>query len=113
MVSALTLAGAMAFRIVEPYSTNSFFEAIWWSLVTLSTVGYGDVMPRTPDGRIVAMVLIVAGIGVFGYAAGFVAQLFSDPEEDEILQRVKAIQEQVELLARAQTQVAAENGNEQ
>ena len=79
MVGSLTFAGAMAFRIVEPQSTSSLFDAVWWSIVTLSTVGYGDVMAVTSAGRVVAMALILAGIGVFGFMAGFVTSMMEDP----------------------------------
>ena len=41
------------------------FDALWWGIVTLSTVGYGDVYPITPEGRLAAMVLMLLGIGLF------------------------------------------------
>lgn len=44
-------------------SINTFFDALYWAIVTLSTVGYGDITPHTVEGRIVAMALILAGIG--------------------------------------------------
>jgi voltage-gated potassium channel len=42
------------------------FDALWWGVVTLTTVGYGDVTPITTEGRIAAMVLMLLGIGLFG-----------------------------------------------
>jgi voltage-gated potassium channel len=42
------------------------FDALWWGVVTLTTVGYGDVTPVTTEGRIAAMVLMLLGIGLFG-----------------------------------------------
>ncbi len=42
------------------------FDALWWGVVTLTTVGYGDVYPVTTEGRIAAMVLMLLGIGLFG-----------------------------------------------
>jgi voltage-gated potassium channel len=44
---------------------ESPFDALWWGISTLSTVGYGDVYPVTPEGRLAAMVLMLLGIGLF------------------------------------------------
>jgi len=44
---------------------NSPLDAMWWGIVTLTTVGYGDVYPRTGEGRIAAMVLMVVGISLY------------------------------------------------
>lgn len=44
---------------------ESPFDALWWGITTLSTVGYGDVYPVTPEGRLAAMVLMLLGIGLF------------------------------------------------
>jgi voltage-gated potassium channel len=98
IVGATLLAGALAMRIVEPELVPDFRDALWWSLVTLSTVGYGDIVPATSSGRLVASLLIALGIGVFGYTAGFMASLMEDPEEDEILERVKSLQADLSAL---------------
>jgi len=44
---------------------DSPLDAMWWGIVTLTTVGYGDVYPRTGEGRIAAMVLMVVGISLY------------------------------------------------
>lgn len=44
---------------------ESPFDALWWGIVTISTVGYGDVYPVTFEGRLVAMILMLLGIGLF------------------------------------------------
>jgi voltage-gated potassium channel len=46
-------------------AVRSPFDAIWWGISTLSTVGYGDVYPKTDEGRLAAMVLMILGIGLF------------------------------------------------
>jgi voltage-gated potassium channel len=51
-------------------------DAIWWAFVTVTTVGYGDKFPVTTEGRIIAGVLMVTGVGLFGTFTGFVASWF-------------------------------------
>ena len=48
-------------------------DAIWWAIATVTTAGYGDVYPVTMEGRTVATLLMVAGIGVFGTLSGLIA----------------------------------------
>ena len=47
-------------------AVQSPLDALWWGIVTLTTVGYGDVYPVTPEGRIAAAILMLLGIGLFG-----------------------------------------------
>ena len=56
---------------------------MWWALVTVSTVGYGDISPVTDAGRVLASLLIVSGIGSFGYVAGVMSGLLEENGEDE------------------------------
>ena len=64
-------------------SINTLFEAIYWSIVTISTVGYGDISPVSPEGRIVAMFVIVAGIGVYSFTTSLIVTSFTE-KLDEI-----------------------------
>lgn len=98
IVGATVFAGAVGLRTVEPETVGSLGEAAWWSLVTVSTVGYGDIVPTTGVGQIVAGTLVLFGIGVFGYIAGFMTSLMDDHEEDEILETVRRIEAQLEVL---------------
>lgn len=61
-------------------------RAIWWAVATLTTVGYGDVYPVTPAGRVAAGIIAIAGIGVVALPAGIFASAFSD----ELREREKA-----------------------
>jgi voltage-gated potassium channel len=51
-------------------------DAIWWAYVTITTVGYGDKYPVTTGGRVVGMILMTAGVGLFGTFTGFVSSWF-------------------------------------
>lgn len=57
-------------------------DAVWWAIATITTVGYGDVYPVTPEGRIVASFLMVCGVGLLGTFSGFVASWFLKPGEE-------------------------------
>ncbi len=57
-------------------------DAVWWSLTTMTTVGYGDRFPVTTEGRLVAGLLMVAGVGLFGALSGFLAAWFVAPGDD-------------------------------
>lgn len=57
---------------VEPESFNSFFDAIYWATVSLTTVGYGDIYPVTTLGRIITMVSSVFGIAIVALPAGII-----------------------------------------
>jgi len=51
-------------------------DALWWSYTTITTVGYGDKFPVTTEGRIIAMVLMTVGVGMFGTFTAYIASLF-------------------------------------
>ena len=51
-------------------------DALWWSYVTITTVGYGDKYPVTTEGRIIAAMLMTVGVGLFGTFTGFLASWF-------------------------------------
>jgi voltage-gated potassium channel len=54
-------------------------DAIWWALVTITTVGYGDRYPVTDQGRVIGVFLLFAGIGLFSVLTGFIANVFLSP----------------------------------
>ena len=56
-------------------------DALWWGYVTITTVGYGDRFPVTNEGRIVGVVLLTIGVGLFGTFTAFIANLFLGPRE--------------------------------
>jgi voltage-gated potassium channel len=59
-------------------------DAIWWSFVTVTTVGYGDKFPVTTEGRIIAAFLMVTGVGLFGTFTGFLAAWFMGDKKKEV-----------------------------
>jgi voltage-gated potassium channel len=61
---------------------TSASDALWYTLVTISTVGYGDQFPVTNAGRLIGTVIIVVGVGIFGTFTGYLANLFLGPRKD-------------------------------
>ncbi|MCF6205676.1 MAG: NAD-binding protein [Sulfurovum sp.] len=57
---------------------NSLFDAFYWALVTISTVGFGDISPVTVEGRSVSMVIIVSGIAMISFATSVIVSAFSE-----------------------------------
>ncbi|SDK90897.1 ion transporter [Arthrobacter sp. ok362] len=58
-------------------------DALWYTIVTISTVGYGDQYPVTDAGRIVGSGVIVVGVGIFGTFTGYLANFFLSPKQKE------------------------------
>ena len=57
-------------------------DAIWWSYVTITTVGYGDKYPITTEGRIIGAILMTTGVGIFGTFTALVSSWFMQKNED-------------------------------
>ena len=66
------LVSALVIFNVEPDSFNSFFDAIYWATVSLTTVGYGDIYPVSTLGRIITMVSSIFGIAIVALPAGII-----------------------------------------
>lgn len=79
MAGLTWITSAVAFTLVEDVGRNgrlhSFFDGLWWSTTTITTVGYGDVFPVTAVGRIVGAFTMVVGISTFAIVTAKVAEL--------------------------------------
>jgi voltage-gated potassium channel len=64
-------------RGVQPLAFGSIPATLWWAVATLTTTGYGDVVPITPLGRLVAALVMICGLGVFGLWTGILATGFA------------------------------------
>jgi voltage-gated potassium channel len=88
-------------------------DAIWWSVTTITTVGYGDHYPVTSEGRIVAAILMCSGVGLFGTFSGFLAAwLISPPVSDDgptVAVEIRALREEVGRLSRTIDRLSGTN----
>lgn len=74
---------ALVFFLVENNingSVNTYFDALWWSYCTITTVGYGDITPITFLGRVIAMSAMVVGTGIFITFLGLFTELLVENE---------------------------------
>jgi voltage-gated potassium channel len=84
-------------------------DALWWAFVTITTVGYGDKFPVTHEGRAIAVILMTAGVGLFGTFTAYVASYFLDAEREkeqsemqELIAEVRALRAQLAPLVERQ-----------
>lgn len=85
-LSFIVFIGSTAVYLFEKpggnHQVNTLFDAVYFALVTVSTVGYGDITPHTTGGRIVAIMLILSGLAVFSLLISIIVSAFNDKMKD-------------------------------
>ena len=90
------------FYLAEP-QIKTFGDGIWWALVTITTVGYGDITPLTTSGRVVAGTLMLFGLGLIAtvtaiVSAKFIQNYVDHHTNDDILEKLEELEEEIEKL---------------
>ena len=101
LISFIGIFGYL-FYIVEP-QIKTFGDGIWWALVTVTTVGYGDITPATTTGRIVASGLMFIGLGLIAtvtaiVSAKFIANYVDHHTNDDVLEKLEELEDEIEKL---------------
>ena len=68
---------------VQPEAFSSIFSSLWWSVVTLTTVGYGDAVPITIGGRIFTFIILMIGLGIIAIPSGMISSALTEAREIE------------------------------
>jgi voltage-gated potassium channel len=96
----ITVTAGIAIYVFEQNHNNSIetiFDALYWALITISTVGYGDISPVTPEGRVVSMLIIVSGIAMISFVTSVIVSSFSEKldelKENRIIEEVNKKEE--------------------
>src|SRR5204862_2850619 len=99
--------GAIGIYAVEQGQNNniqSVGDALWWAVVTTTTVGYGDVSPVTGEGRLIAVGLMVVGIGFIGVFTATITSFFLAPDrggaDEDVNERLTRIEQKLDDLLR-------------
>ena len=90
------------FYITEP-QIKTFGDGIWWALVTVTTVGYGDITPLTTPGRVVAGGLMFIGLGLIAtvtaiVSAKFITNYVDHHTNDDVLEKLEELESEIEKL---------------
>lgn len=94
VLTALVIGGL--FAVFEGHSLG---DGLWWTVVTLTTVGYGDFSPVTTGGRATAVVLMLAGIGVVSFITANIAAYFVESDqESDIIDRLWSLEQRQERI---------------
>lgn len=99
----LAFASAIFERLVDP-SIGTFRDSLWWAVTTVTTTGYGDIVPSSTPGRIVGAIVMVAGVSAIPIAASLIVSAFvarvqaqqasRDRElREELIKRLERIEE--------------------
>jgi len=99
-VGFVTFIGGAVIYVFEAHTNpkvDTIFDAIYWSLITISTVGYGDITPVTEEGKVLTMVLIVVGIGFISFSTSIIASAFTEKlqelKADRVFRTIKHMQD--------------------
>ena len=84
----VVVTGAAAFENAEP--GKNYFDGIYWAVSTMTTVGYGDELPTTHEAKVIAMLLMIVGIGYFAVVTGAIAERFIERGRQEDVEELES-----------------------
>ena len=84
IIAILLFLFGLVIHLIEPRTFPSLYDGIWWAIVTVSTVGYGDYSPVTPFGRVIGMLLILSGVGIVTSYFAYLAKMSISTEQQFI-----------------------------
>jgi len=92
----MVVAGALLARIVEPSTFTDIGLSLWWSVTTLTTVGYGDIVPVTTGGRLVGAALMLTGVSLIPLVTSVAVSILSVKRTQDLHEQQNVRLEQLE-----------------
>jgi voltage-gated potassium channel len=100
----ITIVCGVVIRILDPADFSSIWLGFWWAVQTVTTVGYGDVVPKQVSGRIVAAILMLAGIGFLSVVTAVITAAFletvrrrmGDPGHAEVIAKLDELSDRLD-----------------
>jgi voltage-gated potassium channel len=99
----LVVVTGAAIAAVDPGDVHNVEDGIWWAHVTVTTVGYGDIYPKTTAGRVIGAVVMIFGIAFFSFLTAAIAATFvkQDERPDELRHRLDEMAARLERIEAA------------
>lgn len=106
---SVTIICGVVIRVLDPADFDNLWLALWWAVQTVTTVGYGDVVPEKLSGRIIASILMLAGIGVISVVTAVVTAAFletvrrrlGDAGQAEVMAKLDELSDRLESVESA------------
>ena len=104
--TTIVLVSALAMTLLDNQDVENYWLGLWWAVQTITTVGYGDVPINKPEGRIIAALVMISGIGLASVVTATVASAFfvsaqrRRGAEDPVIQQLDTIARRLENIER-------------
>jgi voltage-gated potassium channel len=107
--AVITVVCGIVIRLVDPADFDNVWLGLWWAVQTVTTVGYGDVVPHHTSGRVIGALLMLSGIGFLTVVTAVVTAAFletirhrmGDPQQADLLSKLDDLSRRLESLEAA------------
>jgi voltage-gated potassium channel len=100
-------AAALIVEVLSPRSFDSFGDALWWAATTVTTIGYGDVVPATSGGRVIATVVMFFSVATVSLTTAVITAAFVAYQQRRLGGDTERQQQLVEILERVERRLDA------
>jgi voltage-gated potassium channel len=100
-------SGGLVVEVLSPNSFQSLGDALWWSATTVTTIGYGDVVPATSGGRVIAVFVMFSSVVIVGFTTAVVTATFVAYNQRRLGHDVERHQEILDVLERVERRLEA------